>query len=139
MHPAIAIRSIEVIVAGGVGAARRRRRSSARPPIDLIRQFKVDYAVIGASAIDEDGALLDFDYREVRAAQAIIANARHVILVADRMKFTPHRAGADRPYSARSTFVTDRGLPAGLRKVAQEGGIAVVEAMDGALAEPAGI
>jgi hypothetical protein len=28
------------------------------------------------------------------------------------------------------TFVTDRGLPASLRKVAQEGGIAVVEAMD---------
>jgi hypothetical protein len=28
------------------------------------------------------------------------------------------------------TFVTDRGLPAALRKVAQEGGIAIVEAMD---------
>ncbi|TGU56462.1 hypothetical protein EN790_34430, partial [Mesorhizobium sp. M2D.F.Ca.ET.147.01.1.1] len=38
-------------------------------------------AVIGASAIDHDGALLDFDFREVKVAQAIIANARHVILV----------------------------------------------------------
>ena len=55
--------------------------------VDFIRQFKVDYAVIGASAIDEDGALLDFDLREVKVAQAIIANARHVILVADSTKF----------------------------------------------------
>jgi DeoR family glycerol-3-phosphate regulon repressor len=49
----------------------------------LIGQFKVDYAIIGASAIDEEGALLDFDYREVQVAQAIIANARSVMLVAD--------------------------------------------------------
>ena len=35
--------------------------------VDFIRQFKVDYAVIGVSAIDDDGALLDFDYREVRS------------------------------------------------------------------------
>jgi DeoR/GlpR family transcriptional regulator of sugar metabolism len=34
-----------------------------------------------------DGALLDFDFREVKVAQAIIANARHVILVSDKTKF----------------------------------------------------
>ena len=56
---------------------------SARPRRRLIGQFKVDYAIIGASAIDEEGALLDFDYREVQVAQAIIANARNVMLVAD--------------------------------------------------------
>ena len=37
--------------------------------VDFIRQFKADYAIIGTSAIDEDGALLDFDYREVKVAQ----------------------------------------------------------------------
>ena len=31
--------------------------------------------MIGASAIDQDGALLDYDYREVRVAQAILSNA----------------------------------------------------------------
>lgn len=36
--------------------------------VDFIRQFKVDFAVIGVSAIDEDGALLDFDFREVKVA-----------------------------------------------------------------------
>ncbi|MDO6460492.1 DeoR/GlpR family DNA-binding transcription regulator [Granulosicoccaceae sp. 1_MG-2023] len=54
---------------------------------DFINRFKVDYAVIGVSAIEEDGALLDFDAREVRVAQAMISNARKVILVADSLKF----------------------------------------------------
>jgi len=54
---------------------------------DFINQFKVDYAVIGCSAIEEDGAILDFDIREVRVTRAIIKNARSVILVSDNSKF----------------------------------------------------
>ncbi len=76
--------------------------------VDFIKQFKVDYAVIGASAIDQDGALLDFDFREVKVAQAIIANARHVILVSDATKFertAPVRIGH---LSQVDTFITDR-------------------------------
>ena len=77
---------IEVVIAGGVV-----RGSDGgivgEAAVDFIKQFKVDYAVIGASAIDHDGALLDFDFREVKVAQAIIANARHVILVSDSTKF----------------------------------------------------
>ena len=86
--------------------------------------------VIGASAIDEDGALLDFDYREVQAAQAIIANARHVILVADSTKFrrtAPVRIGH---ISQVQTFVTDRGLPVRVAKIAQDCGVTIIEAMD---------
>ena len=66
--------------------------------------------------------------REVQAAQAIIANARNVILVADSTKFrrtAPVRIGH---ISQVQTFVTDRGLPANLRKIAQDCGVAIVEA-----------
>ena len=88
---------IEVIVAGG--AVRRADGAViGSTAISLIGQFKVDYAIIGASAIDEEGALLDFDYREVQAAQAIIAYARSVMLVADFHQTSPQRAGAHRPY-----------------------------------------
>ncbi len=43
--------------------------------------------MIGISGIDADGTLLDFDYREVRVAQAIVENARTVFLAADLTKF----------------------------------------------------
>ena len=53
----------------------------------FIEQFKVDYAVIGCSAIDAEGEVLDYDFREVCVAKAIISHARSVILVTDAMKF----------------------------------------------------
>jgi DeoR family transcriptional regulator, glycerol-3-phosphate regulon repressor len=55
--------------------------------IDFIRQFKVDFAIIGASSIETDGTLRDFDTREVRVAEAIIKHARTVFLAADHSKF----------------------------------------------------
>ena len=54
---------------------------------DFINQFKVDFAILGISGIDEDGALLDYDYREVRVSQAIVKNSRQVLLAADHSKF----------------------------------------------------
>lgn len=101
---------IEVIIVGGMV-----RRSDGgivgETAVDTIRQFKVDHAVMGVSAIDEEGALLDFDYREVRAAQAILENSRNVILAADNMKFqrsAPVRIGH---MSDIDVFVTDRMPP----------------------------
>ncbi len=76
----------EVIIAGGY-VRNRDRGVIGEATIDFINQFKVDIAVIGISGIDEDGALLDYDYREVRVAQTIIKNAREVLLVADHTKF----------------------------------------------------
>lgn len=76
--------------------------------VDFINQFKVDFAVIGSSGIDAQGALLDFDYREVKVSQAIISNARHVILAADSTKHertAPVRIGH---ISQINSFVTDR-------------------------------
>ncbi|WP_315706813.1 MULTISPECIES: DeoR/GlpR family DNA-binding transcription regulator [unclassified Bradyrhizobium] len=128
---------IEVIVAGGTV-----RRSDGgvvgSTATQLIGQFKVDYAIIGASAIDEEGALLDFDYREVQVAQAIIANARSVMLVADSTKL--HRSAPVRiaHLSQIQTFVTDRPLPDGLAGLCHSRGIQVVTAMPTADLEDGG-
>ncbi|MEO1190080.1 MAG: DeoR family transcriptional regulator, partial [Pseudomonadota bacterium] len=54
---------------------------------EFLKQFRLDIGVIGISGIDEDGSLLDFDYQEIRSAQAIIQNSRTVFLVADHAKF----------------------------------------------------
>ena len=78
---------------------------------------------MGVSAIDEEGALLDFDYREVRAAQAILGNSRNVILVADNMKFTrsaPVRIGH---LSDVDTFVTDQLPPESVVEVCRHKGV----------------
>ncbi|UIJ94739.1 DeoR/GlpR family DNA-binding transcription regulator [Sinorhizobium meliloti] len=118
--------SIEVVIAGGVV-----RGSDGgivgEAAVDFIKQFKVDFAVIGASAIDSDGALLDFDYREVKVAQAIIANARHVILVSDSTKFertAPVRIGH---ISQVQTFITDHCIIENVRKICADQDVRLVE------------
>lgn len=118
--------SIEVVIAGGVV-----RGSDGgivgEAAVDFIRQFKVDYAVIGVSAIDADGALLDFDFREVKVAQAIMANARHVVLVSDASKFertAPVRMGH---ISQVHTFITDRCPSAEIRKICAASEVRLVE------------
>lgn len=102
--------SIDVMTAGGT-VRREDGGIVGETTAEFFAQFKVDYAVIGASAIEQDGAVLDFDLREVRVAQAIIRNARSVILVADASKFQrecPVRIGniGDIDY-----FITDEAPP----------------------------
>ena len=99
--------------------------------VEFIRQFKVDFAIIGASAIDADGALLDFDYREVVVAQAILANARHVILAADVTKHeraAPVRIGH---VSQVHTFVTDRCPDAAFRRLLAGFDVRLIETAGG--------
>ena len=76
----------EVIVAGGAVRA-RDLGIVGEAAVDFIRQFKVDIAVIGISGIEADGTLRDFDYREVKVAQTIIAHSREVWLAADASTF----------------------------------------------------
>ena len=76
----------EVIVAGGVVRA-RDRGIVGEVTVDFIQQFKVDIGLIGISAIEADGTLRDFDYREVKVARAIIEHSRQIWLAADHSKF----------------------------------------------------
>lgn len=118
--------AMEVVVAGGVVRA-ADGGIVGEAAVDFIRQFKVDYAVIGASAIDSDGALLDYDFREVKVAQAIIANARHVILVADSTKFertAPVRIGH---LSQVQTLITDRCSVAAIRTICHDNNVGLIE------------
>lgn len=76
----------EVIVAGGVVRS-RDRGIVGEATVDFISQFKVDIGLIGISAIESDGTLRDFDYREVKVARAVIEHSREVWLAADHSKF----------------------------------------------------
>ncbi len=83
----VANESCAVILAGGV-----LRRSDGGLVGDLTTQaiegFKVDFAIIGASALDADGDLLDFDPQEVRVSRGIIRQSRQTFLVTDTSKLS---------------------------------------------------
>ncbi|HCE08572.1 MAG TPA: DeoR family transcriptional regulator [Oxalobacteraceae bacterium] len=117
----------EVIVAGGVVRG-RDRGIVGEATIDFIRQFKVDIGVIGISSIESDGTLRDFDPREVKVAQAIIAQSREVWLVADRDKFGRHALVRMAHLSQVDMLFTDARPPEALAKVLKEAHVKVIVA-----------
>ncbi|MDP6345206.1 MAG: DeoR family transcriptional regulator, partial [Alphaproteobacteria bacterium] len=112
----------EVIIAGGL-VRHRDRGVIGEATLDLINQFKVDVGVIGISGIDEDGALLEFDYREVRVAQAIIANSRRVCLAVDYSKFGRNAMVRQGSITQVDAFFTDRPPPDEIVRLLEEHGI----------------
>ena len=73
-----------------------------------IEQFRVDVAVIGTSAIDPSGTLLDFDIREVEISRAIVEHARKIVLVSDSSKFSRSAPVRIAHLSEIDVLVTDR-------------------------------
>jgi DeoR family glycerol-3-phosphate regulon repressor len=77
----------------------------------FFEQFKVDFAVIGTSALDLDGDLLDFDLAEVRVSRAILGQARRAFLVTDHSKLGRSAPARIASLAEIDTLFTDHPLP----------------------------
>ncbi|TDL76564.1 DeoR/GlpR transcriptional regulator [Palleronia sediminis] len=114
----------DVVVAGGT-----LRRSDGGLVGDLtletIRQFKFDIAVIGCSALDEDGDLLDFDIREAGVTRAILDHSRRTFLVADHSKFRRKAPVRVTNLGRLDAFFTDRPLPRRVVDLCRENGVEI--------------
>jgi DeoR family glycerol-3-phosphate regulon repressor len=92
---------------------------------DFISQFNMDIGIIGISGIGIDGSLLDYDFREVKVAQAIIANSSKVVLCADHSKFGRNAMVKQANITQIDALVTDATIPAGIKKLLEPRGIDV--------------
>lgn len=73
--------------------------------------FKTDYAVFGVGGIDRDGSLLDFHPDEVAARQAMAANSRCTVLVADASKFGRNAVARGGRLGDMDHLFTEHALP----------------------------
>ena len=121
--------SCEIMVAGGA-----LRRSDGGLVGELttqfFQQFKVDFAVIGTSALDLDGDLLDFDLAEVRVSRAILNQARSAFLVADHSKLGRSAPARIASLEEIDTIFTDRRLPPTLEQACRSWNTRIVAASD---------
>lgn len=105
--------SCEIILTGGV-----LRRSDGGLvgglTADMVQQFKFDFAVLGCSALDSDGDLLDFDGQEILVSRTAIQRSRQVLVVADHTKFQRKAPLTICSLADVSTLFTDRPVPAEL-------------------------
>lgn len=114
----------EIVVAGG---ALRRTDGGLVGELttQFFEQFKVDYAVIGVSALDQDGDLLDFDLAEVRVSKAIIQQSRRTYLVCDHSKLDRSAPARLASLSEITTLFTDVALPTELMRKCEAWGTGV--------------
>ncbi|WP_037254562.1 DeoR/GlpR family DNA-binding transcription regulator [Roseobacter sp. SK209-2-6] len=115
----------ELILAGGTV----RQSDGAivgEDAVEFINRYKVDYAVIGASALDADGAVLDHDSREVSVARAILRNARTKILLCDSSKFSCSAPVRICDISDLDILVTDYPPPAAFQEAADAAGTRIL-------------
>jgi len=122
---------IEVIITGGVVRG-RDLGIVGEATLDVIRQFRVDTAIIGASGLDLDGALLDFDYREVRVARELMAHARETVLAVDRSKIGRRAMAKIADLAALHHVFCDVPPPPELEPLVAAGGVAWHVARDDA-------
>jgi len=109
----LANESCEIVVAGGT-LRRSDRGLVGALTARTIADFKFDHAILGCSALDPDGDMLDFDMQEVIVGQTLLSRSRECILVADHSKFArsaPMRIGS---LCDIDQFFTDSPLPAPL-------------------------
>ena len=76
----------EIILTGG-RVRNRDRAVTGEATIEFLQRFKVGYAIFSVGAIDDDGELLDYDYRDVQVFNTVWANSRRRYVVADHSKF----------------------------------------------------
>lgn len=106
----------EVIVTGG----RLRAADGGLVGSDAaqgVSRYKLDLAVIGCSAIDADGDLLDFDPDEVAVSREILSRARRVFLLADHSKFQRHAHARIASLRQIDHLFTDAPLPDALARL----------------------
>lgn len=126
-HEICSYSGVEVMVPGG----RVRPSDGAivgHHAIEFLSQFRPDFAIIGASAIARDGALLDYDIAEVAVARAMIAYARNVILCVDSAKFNKMAPVRVAGLAEVDVMVTDTRCSEVLRQMCQAERIKVIEA-----------
>ncbi len=87
-----------------------------------IEQFNFDIGVIGCSALNPSGDILDFDIQEVEVSHAILRQSKRVFLASDRSKFdrtAPARIGS---VADVDLVFTDRPVPQGFAEACDRHG-----------------
>ena len=109
--------AIEVLVLGG--ALRGSSFGTVGPLAQsALHQLRADFAFISADGIDEDGVLLN-NLDDGAVARAMVANARHAVVVADAQKYASNARVQVAGWDYLAGLVTDD-VPEPMRTVLAE-------------------
>lgn len=100
--------------------------------VEQIEGFRVDHAVLTIGAIDEGGAIGDFNTDEAMVARAMIRRAGDVTILADHTKFDRSALAKVCTLAEVRRVVTDRLPGASWRRMLKDADVELIVADDGA-------
>ncbi len=100
----------EIILAGGL-VRNRDQAITGEATSEFLRKFKVGYAIFGIGSIENDGAMLDYDYRDVHVSKTAIDISKKRFAAADHSKFNADAMVHLGQVSEIDAFFTDRPPP----------------------------
>ena len=121
----------EVMVPGGM---LRSHNSGIIGPsaAAFVANFRADYLVTSVGAIENDGALLEFDVNEASVVKTMIAHSRSILLAADHTKYHASAAVEIGNVAQVTALFTDEYPPAALKARLQDSQVEIVVAQDDA-------
>lgn len=124
MHLA-AHEGIDVVVTGGTlrGADGSLVGDGAT---SLLRDLRFDFALIGLSGWDEDGAPMDFDLDKIAVKRIVIARARQTFALCDATKFEKSAVARIVALDQLAGIVTNREPPATLSRKFDDAGVKLI-------------
>ena len=93
---------------------------------EFIKNFKIDYAIVGISAIDKEGVLLDFDHDELMVTKTIYEQSRKIILIADANKFERKAPYVTGHLKDIDIFVTDKKPNKDINKICKQNNVELI-------------
>jgi len=123
----VALPGIEVIVLGGKLEA-RNLGVSGTSTLAVVEQYRADVCVFSVGGVDAEGNLLDYHESEVAVVMAMMRRARKSVLAIDHSKFGRTASVRIGPIAAVSAIVTDKPLPAHIRKLLRGHAVEVLRA-----------
>ncbi|WP_305857673.1 DeoR/GlpR family DNA-binding transcription regulator [Balneatrix alpica] len=112
--------AIQVRVSGG-RLRHRHRDLVGEETLAFIRQYRVDYGILGCGGLEPEWGLLDFDPDEAAVSRTLIEYSRCPILVADQYKWGRKASAHVAPFHALTRFYTDAISAEQQRLLRQEG------------------
>jgi DeoR family glycerol-3-phosphate regulon repressor len=122
----------EIVLAGGM-VRNRDRAVTGEATAEFLRDFRVQYGVFGIGAIDHDGQMLDYDYRDVQVSLVAMEIARQRFVVVDGSKFHGDAMIRFAHVSKIDALYTDAAPPADIAVHLNAGDVRVVVENDNEL------
>ncbi len=115
----------QVILAGGI-LRHNDHATTGEATREFLEKFRVGYGIFGIGGIDEEGALLDFDFRDIGVSNMAMRISRKRYVALDHSKFGADAVVSVGHVSDVDTIFTDAEPPAALQPILNETGVELV-------------